>query len=251
MIRHMSDTLVGASRHLQSVFVAILLTPVLPDVAVDLFGDAAKPERDALLRFGAVAVVVGVCVAVYAIQATRARRDLARRARAPLGALDRADLLIAAISLRRGGHLPYERVSRRSRAMEVVEFLVHSVRPQTVLGVVSPDVDKEVVDQLSNEFAADGITFVPVHITDAYEPAVVIREAASVMTAARELKIEGTHILVDVTSGTVAMSLAMMRVANGLGARCASVSSRFRNGVRVPGEVSGHQFDPRLVIEPS
>lgn len=38
MGKHVAEALVGGSRYIESVFVAVLLAPILPDILLDFFG---------------------------------------------------------------------------------------------------------------------------------------------------------------------------------------------------------------------
>jgi hypothetical protein len=106
------------------------------------------------------------------------------------------------------------------------------------------------VDTLKQEFDADGITFIPVRIEDAYDPTKVTWDSERVIEAVRALGTPPDRITVDVTGGTVAMTLAMMRVAATLGTRCVYVSSKAdKDGKRVAYSQRGHSFDPLIVVE--
>lgn len=64
----------GSLAYLQSALVALLLAPVLPDILVDLTG--VEGAATAGVRVGGVALVTVACVAVFAVQNRRHRRDL-------------------------------------------------------------------------------------------------------------------------------------------------------------------------------
>ncbi|GDY31833.1 hypothetical protein [Gandjariella thermophila] len=243
--RWLGDRIFGARRHLEGVFTAVLLVPVAPDVFVDLWGSPENSPRNAWLRAAAVAAAfVAAFVVGFARHLWvrgRARRPL------PLTELPEADVLVVPLSPRRD-RLPYNRTGRGDREPEVPEFLCEGTRPRSVVGIVTPQLDSA-VDALTKEFDADGITFVPVRIIDAYSPAAVIGESERIAEAVRAIGAAPQRILVDVTGGTAAMTIGMLRVAASLGARCVYVSSAAdKEGNRVPYTQRGHAFDPRTIV---
>jgi hypothetical protein len=154
---------------------AVLLIPILPDLFVDWFGNPATPTRNGWLRIAA-AVVSFLAAFVVSLARARWARGRAHRSRMPFTALPTADVLVVPLSVRRDKTPNYTRAGRGEREPEVPEFLTAHLRPATVVGIISPQMEA-LVDIVTAEFAADGITCVPVRIDDAYDPVMVTWEA--------------------------------------------------------------------------
>ncbi|MEU4376718.1 hypothetical protein [Pseudonocardia alni] len=230
-------TLAGTREYLGSVLVGVVLAPVLPDVAVDLFGDGTV--RDPLLRLGAVAAVLAGCVLLFRWRRARTARRAARSG-LTLTNLERRDVLIAPIGLRSG----YTERDNRTGVKTVVEWLVDSSRPDTVIGVCTPQ-SATVLPALRAGLAADGVRLETAELSDVLDPEATVATAQALVVGlvdARGLRERSTYV--DITGGTVPMSLAMLRVGAVLGARCTYVSSEFRGGTVVPGTQRASAFDP-------
>lgn len=213
------DLSVGATRWLGTAGIAVLLAPVLPDLAVDIFGDPTAPARDWWLRLLALAFLIALVLGLTAANLRWTARRTRRRGRDPFADLRPAEVLAVSLSLGKDNTLPYTRIDRRAGpGPQIVEFLAAGTTPTTVVGVISPQVDQTTVDSLTAEFAADGIGFTPVRISEAYEPHAVIGESRGIADTIARLDVPGSQILVDTTAGTIPMTLAMMRVAATLGA---------------------------------
>ena len=241
--RWLADHLSSAAAYLGSVFVAVLSVPVLPDIAVEVFGDADSRWRNPVLRVAAVLVVVVACVAIEVV-----RRRIARRRRLRtgyrLGNLSLADLLVLPLSPGRSSFRPPD---RQTGEQSVAEKLIDETRPAMVLGITSPEVSSAEVAALRAGLDAEGVGFVQVHISDAFDPMVAVPECErAVIAAVGRLEEAPESICVDVTSGTKTMTLAMMRVAALLHAECAYVSARFDGANRLPNTQRAHGFSPQL-----
>lgn len=241
--RWLADHLSSAAGYLGSVFVAVLSVPVLPDIAVEAFGDADSRWRNPVLRLGAVLVVVVACVGVEVV-----RRRIARRRRLRtgyrLGGLGAADLLVLPLA---PGRSSFRAPHRRTGEQSVPEVLVDATRPAVVLGITSPEMPSTEVAALRAELDAEGVGFVHVSISDAFDPVVAVAECErAVVAAVDKLDVAPGSICVDVTSGTKTMTLAMMRVAAVLHAECAYVSARFDGANRLPNTQRAHGFRPQL-----
>lgn len=237
------DRVFGARRHLESVFIAVLLIPVVPDLFVDWLGDPGRPQRNGVLRVLAVITVFTLAVLV-GIARNAWVRHRGERARRPFTPLPAADVLVLPISARSD---PYLRKQRRDRAPEIPEFLCEESTPKTVVGVLTPRT-APMADDLATELAADGIAFQPVLIEDAHRPVAAVEDSDKILDQLRALGVPADRVLIDVTGGSVPLTLAMMRVAGVLGARCVYVSTDVdSDGRRVPYSQRGHAFDPRAI----
>ena len=241
--RWLADHLSSAAGYLGSVFVAALFVPVLPDIAVEGFGDADSRWRNPALRLAAVVVVVGACVAVEVV-----RRRIARRRRLRtgyrLGGLGPVDLLVLPLA---PGRSSFRAPHRRTGEQSVPEVLIDDTRPTMVLGITSPEVPSAEVAALRSGLDAEGVGFVQVPISDAFDPVVAVPECErKVVGAVGQLEDAPGSICVDVTGGTKTMTLAMMRVAAVLHAECAYVSARFDGANRLPNTQRAHGFSPQL-----
>ena len=153
--RWLADHLSSAAAYLGSVFVAVLSVPVLPDIAVEVFGDEDSPWNP-VLRVAAVLVVVVACVAIEVV-----RRRIARRRRLRtgyrLGNLSLADLLVLPLSPGRSSFRPPD---RQTGEQSVAEKLIDETRPAMVLGITSPEVSSAEVAALRAGLDAEGVGFV-------------------------------------------------------------------------------------------
>jgi hypothetical protein len=245
LLSWLGDRVFGARHHLESVFVAVLLVPVVPDLFVDWMGNPAKPERNGLLRVAAVLSVFLVAIIVGAARNSWARRRGAR-SRRPFVTLPAADVLVLPLSARPG---PYLRRKRRQGPPEILEFLCDGISPKTVLCVVTSRT-AALVDDLTVELAADGIDLRVVSVDNAANPVTAIEECDGVLEQLRLLEVARDRVVVDVTGGNVPLTLAMMRVSALVGARCVYVSSEVdSDGRRVPYTQRGHAFEPRALTE--
>ena len=233
----------GATRYLGSVLVGVLLAPVLPDVAVDLFG-GGPGWGDALLRVGALLVVALACVVTFQLQV----RLAARRSRAAvLTGIGTCEVLVLPIGLR----CVYRPPGRRTGPRSIPEWLVDHCRPDTVVVVSSPQIG-DVEEKLGRGLAADGIRFASVQLPDVSDPKTAIPEAERrISDALAALHLTERRTYVDTTGGNVIMSLAMLRVGVVLGAECTYLASEYRGGEPVPGTQVGRAFAPAALFGPT
>ncbi|MFD7656632.1 hypothetical protein ACFV4N_21895 [Actinosynnema sp. NPDC059797] len=230
----------SARRNLESVFVAVLLVPVMPDLFVDWFGQPDNPARDGLLRLAAAAAVFVVAVLVGAARNAWTRHRAAR-SRAPFTPLPTADVLVLPISPR---GTPYTRAAARAGNPEVPEYLCDHVRPTTVVAVLNPKTADR-AHKLETELAADGITLVTVHLDDVHDPTATVAGTDKIIQRLRDLGAPPDRVLVDVTGGNVPLTLAMLRTAAVHGARCVYVATQpGPDGTPRPHTQQGHTFDP-------
>jgi hypothetical protein len=237
------DLLVGSTDYLKSVFVAVILAPIAPDVAVDLWGDPASRWRDPLLRFIALVLVLVLCVVVYRARVRRANQR-SRRSPYRLTGVGQHDVLVLPL----GGGSTYQSPGGRTKSKTVPEWLVDAVRPTLVIAVATPQVEA-MIDEMRTNLGSDGIDFDHVVLSDGGDPELAVPEAEAQVLA----KLKGRNLLtascvVDVTGGTVPMSIAMLRVASLLGATCTYVSSEYKNNGPVPGSQVGRSFAPRALL---
>jgi len=234
----------GSTRYLSSVFVAVMLAPVVPDMAVELFGAPEPLWRDPSLRAAALLLVLVVCIATYRFRVGLARRR-ARRSGYRLAGIQQRDVLVLPI----GHRSTYQARKARIGAMSVVNWLVDAAAPGLVLGVASPQISGELLADLHSQLARDGIEFEHVTLRDVGNPETAVADAERLVIG--ELEARGlltASCYVDTTGGNVVMSIAMLRVAALLGVQCTYVSSRYENNQPVPGTQIGNGFDPRNLL---
>ncbi|SDH47931.1 hypothetical protein [Pseudonocardia oroxyli] len=232
--------LTGASAYLGSVFVGVLFAPVLPDVAVDLFGN--DDWRDPLLRLAAVVLVLIACVALYRFQIVRAARRAARIGLA-LEGLEQREVLVIPVGHRSGYTARAVRTGQRTST----EWLVDSCRPAVLVAVGTPQVTV-MRAALREGLEADGVAVEWVELSDGGDPEVAVAEAQSLVVGLLERRgWRDRPSYVDTTGGTVAMSFAMLRVGALLATTCVYVASEIRNREVVPGSQRARAFDPILL----
>lgn len=227
----------GANQYLGTVVVGVMLAPVLPDVAVELLGEADPRWLNPLLRLCALGFVLVLCVGVYQLQLSWTRWRVGRSGLVLMG-VEQRDVLVLPVGL----PTRYRSRDTRTGVMSVAEWLVDSSRPQLVIAVGSPQVaDRMAV--MGAQLAADGVDFESVVLRDAYDPEIAVPDAerlvVGVMAAGGLLD---RPCYVDTTGGTVPMSIAMLRVGALLGARCTYVSSTYDGREVVPGSQRGRAF---------
>jgi hypothetical protein len=226
----------GATTYLQSVILAVLLAPVLPDIAVDAFGDVAPAW---LLRIlAALGLFVLCCVAYW--WSRRTARKRAANAGVKLRRPDPCDVLVLGLSL---GKEPHFRLNRTGDA-KISEHLLDAVKPSTVILIASPAVNY--LDETQRNIESIGKTVHLVQISDAYDPGTVLREIPDkVREILHHHKLLSKRIYVDITGGTAVMSVAMLRLALIVKAKAAYVWSDWHDGKRVPDSERSITFDPR------
>jgi len=226
----------GAGRYLSSVLVAVLLAPVLPDIAVDVFGGGEPRWRDPLLRGLAVIAVCVACVGVYRYRRWR----LVRSASASVRSLPACDVLVLPMSASSTFRVP----QRQAGDYSVPEYLVNNTTPSVVVAVATRETSQRLAG-LTAALSECDITVHSVTIDDPQDPRATVRDIpARVGELIEEFGLAGQRICVDVTGGTGAMSLGMLRLAALRAAECVYVSSDFDGTGRVPRTQRGHSFDP-------
>lgn len=131
------DLPVGATRWLGTAGIAVLLAPVLPDLAVDIFGDPTDPSRDWWLRLLALALLLALVLGLTAANLRWTAHRTRRRGRDQFADLRPAEILAVSLSLGRDNALPYTHIDRREgRGPQIAEFLVAGTAPTTVVGVM-------------------------------------------------------------------------------------------------------------------
>ncbi len=235
----LAGALSRASQYLGSVFVAVLLAPVLPDVAVELFGGLSPSWRDPALRGAAVLLVIVTCVGVDLFRRWRARR---REINAPMSELRHYPVLVQPLSLHKYEYRPQS--TGRPGDLNVPEANVIAATPGLVVAVASPPLLGQ-LDGLRAGLAADGIGFAHVSISDPNDVREVVPEVTQrVLTLLREHEIKPDDVCFDTTGGNVPISLAMLRAAALHGSDCCYVSSRQdKHGREARSQVS-RSFDP-------
>lgn len=235
----------GANQYLGTVVIGVLFAPVLPDVAVELFGGSDQRWVDPLLRLAALGLVFALCVGVYQLQLSWTQWRVGRSGLVLVG-VEQRDVLVLPVGL------PTTYRSRGSRMGEisVAEWLVDSARPQLVIAVGSPQVAERMTG-MGEQLNADGVAFESIVLRDVYDPEIAVPDAErlviGLMTANGVLD---RSCYVDTTSGTVPMSIAMLRVGSLLGAQCTYISSTYCGREVVPGSQRGRAFDVSGLLTP-
>lgn len=236
----------GTSRYLQSVVIALVLAPVLPDAAVDATG--AEGWASVGVRSASVLVVLAVSAAAFLVQNWRYRKQ-ARLTPAHMGRVDQRDTLVLPVSLR---PVPvYRRERERTGAVfEVGDLLVGAVRPKRVVLVCSDAVDRAPVDEAATAMTTDGLEVEIFDVTNANDVETVLADLEHRIRGYRERgnPWDGATLSIDVTGGTVPISIALLRVAALAGAHCVYVAKEQRGRDIVPGSQHPRQFDPRLLV---
>ena len=237
-------TLSRASQYLGSVFVAVLLAPVLPDAAVELFGAPSPTWRNPVLRGAAVLLVIAACVGVDQIRRWRARR---REARAPMPELGHYAVLVQPLSPQRYGYRSRE--SGRTGDLMVPEVNVDAASPRLVVAVATPQIPAASVDELKANLAVDDVDFDVVSISEPDDVKQVVPEVTQrVLATLREHDVDPGDVCFDTTGGNVPVSLAMLRAAALYGSDCCYVSSRLDRDGRAPRSQLPRSFDPAALF---
>lgn len=231
----LTGTLVGASRYLESVFVAVLLAPVLPEIAVDVLG---RVFPHWLLRCAAVLTVLLLCMLVHYARRCYARR---RQREAPMPKMGHYKVLVQPMS---PSYTYYSR-DKRERDPAVPEVTVDAARPRLVIAVVSREYQTDKQQQMRRGLAADDVEVEIVEISNVNEVDQAVREASQkVLALLRERKVKPEQVCFDTTGGTVPMSFAMLRAAALYGSDCCYVSSKYIQGERQPYTQCARSFNP-------
>jgi hypothetical protein len=236
----LTGTLVGASQYLESVFIAVLLAPVLPEVAVDFFGGALPYWRNSVLRCAAVLVVLLACGVVYQWRRWLVRR---RQAEAPMPEMGHYEVLVQPMSPKYTYRLPERRESDRS----VPEVTVDAARPELLVAIVTPEVEREGKNQnqLREGLRASRVELEIVRISNAKDVKKVVNETINkVLATLQQRQVKPDRVCFDITGGTKPMSLAMLRAAALYGSDCCYVSSEVDRDGRLPHTQCARSFDP-------
>ena len=238
-----TTTLVGASQYLNSVFVAVLLAPVLPEIALDFFGAPSPHWRNPALRGAAVLLVTVACVGVYQIRRWRARR---REREAPMPELRHYPVLVQPLS----PHYTYRpRGKGRTGDRQVPEVNVDAATPRLVVTVVTPQVSDARLGELRAGLAVDEVKLDVVHISEPNNVKQVVPNLThQVLAKLREHQVEAADVCFDTTGGNVPMSLAMLRAAALYGSSCCYVSSEMGRDGRTPHTQVSRSFDPAALF---
>jgi len=236
----MAGTLASANRYLKSVFVAVLLAPVLPDIFVEFFGGSSPQWRNPALRATAIIVVVLICISVYQAQRWNARR---REKDAPMPEMGPYPVLVQPLSPNRYGYRP--RDHGRTGDRTVPEVNVDAAAPRLVIAVASPQITHESRSELRTGLAADDVKLDVVDISEPDDVKKVVPDVTQkVLAKLREHQIDPGDVCFDTTGGNVPISLAMLRAAAVYGSDCCYVSSRLDRDGRAPYSQLARSFDP-------
>lgn len=233
----------GTGPLLGSAFVAVLLAPVLPDLAVDWFSGTLP---DGLLRVIAIVVVLALCVGIFYGRIGLARRR-ARHHGYQLADLQQRDVLVLPL-----GFTNYQRRDARTGRVPLACWLVDTIRPDIVIGVSNPGISGTEIDRTRTELAADHVRFDYVRLSSAIDATTAVPEAQELLQdRLGRPDVTGRSCYVDVTGGTVVLTIAMLQSAAALGLDCVYVASEFDDQRNlIEGSQTGRSFDPRRFGDP-
>lgn len=238
--KHVAGALVGGSRYIDSVLVAVLLAPILPDILLDFFGAPSPRWRNPALRGTALLVVIAACVGVYLTRRWYANR---REIGAPISDMGHYAVLVQPLSPNRYNYRP--RNTGRTGDLTVPEVIVDNARPRLVVAVATPQILPASVDELKISLAKDDVDFEVVSISEPNDVKQVVPDVTQrVLSKLRERNIEPGDVCFDTTGGNVPMSLAMLRAAALYGSDCCYVSSQMDRDGRTPRTQWPQSFDP-------
>ena len=234
----------GLSRHLGSVFTAVLAAPVLPDVAVDLLG--VEGAAAALTRVGAVGVVAAASLAVFWAESRMYRKRI-RAASARSSQVRQRDTLVLAMS----GSTQLRQPGDQGGRPTVGEILLDTVRPRRVVLVSAPGAQSEqwlrTTREVLDHQGIESATFA-MRSPDSVEWLLEDLGREIERDRAHGAAWDGSSTLFDLTGGTVPMSLAMLRTAATIGADCVYISSVHDRAGPRPGTQEPRQIDPKILI---
>jgi hypothetical protein len=133
---------------------------------------------------------------------------------------------------------------------EIAEYLIDEMHPTVVIAVTTRLVPNTTVPDMTRALAALNITMHTVLLDNAADPDTVVSVIPQLIDrVVREQHVGDLRIAVDLTAGTVAMTLGLLRTALLLRASAAYVmSDRDDNGVPIPYTQQGRIFDPATVL---
>lgn len=242
--RSWRDTLRGTSRHMGSVFTAVIAAPTLPDAAIELLG--VQGPAAAATRVGAVGVVALASLLVFRAESKMYRKRIQHVSTRSFPVQPR-DTLVLALSPATQVRQPGDRDGKPT----VGEILLAAVRPRRVVLISAPGPQSE--EWLNTTRAAlerDGIESTTLHMRSPDLAEWLLEDLGREIEHDRTNggSWDGANVLFDLTGGKVPMSLAMLRVAATVGAECVYLSSvHDRSGPR-PGTQELRQIDPTTLI---
>lgn len=230
----------GISRHLGTVGTAVLLAPVLPDIMVEALG--VEGSAAAAARAGAVGALVVVCSVIYAVESWSYRRRMRKVVARSIEA-QRRDTLVLPVSkgtqIRSGG---------QRKELTLGEILLQTVQPRRVVLVTAPGGDaEEWLRVTSAALDEEGIRRTTFTMRSPDKVEWLVKDLAEHIESDRSdgEPWDGSSTVFDLTGGTVAMSLAMLRTAAAVGAECLYITTDYDRRGPVPGTQQARQIDPR------
>jgi len=239
-LRHwLGNTTFSAARYLRNVVFAVLLVPVLPDIAVDAFGDDEPRWWKPLLRILALSAIVVVLVMFNWFQLWMARR---RAVSVVLHRMRAYGVVVLPMSPRRSTFRP---ATDQTGDPSPPEVIIGQARPTLVVGVATKAVSADQIDSVRAGLHVEGIELEIVRLADPDDAEVTVPEATKVvLDLLQRRNVNPSDVCFDTTGGTVPMSLAMLHAAARYGSDCCYVSSGSRDGVRLPNTQKVSSFDP-------
>ncbi|MGH3940488.1 MAG: hypothetical protein ACRDTG_17990, partial [Pseudonocardiaceae bacterium] len=214
--RWFRGTLSGISRHLGTAGAAVLLAPVLPAIAVDAFG--AEGGAAVFARLSAVGALEIVCYGIYLVETWQYRKHL-KTVKARSVEAQQRDTLVLPLS--RGTQVRPR--GSRDGAPTLGEILLHRTQPRRVVLVSAPGGEAaEWLRITRTALDEDGLDTTAFTMRSPDSVEWLVEDLAQYIEDEREngQPWDGGNTVFDLTGGTVAMSLAMLRTAAAVGAEC-------------------------------
>lgn len=227
--------------------VAVLLTPVFPDMFVSWFG--SEPSRqDFWVRGASLVVLLAILLLIYGAWVWReSRRNKPSRLFAE--GIEECSVLV----LPMGFHSTYSQKSDRTYANTIPEWVIDATEPKKVFLVATPEVRARVdLREIHESLRADGIDAVIVAIDGGKEPGRVVGECIEKLVPIVQAALRrDERCYIDTTGGTVPLSMAMLRLAAEIEHECIYVSANFDPTSRtvINGSQKGHRFYPNAITK--
>jgi hypothetical protein len=233
----------SAARYLRNVVFAVLFVPVLPDIAVDIFGSDGSRWLNPSLRIAALLVIIVGLVVFNRYQLWLA----ARRAAATVG-MHRMRRYRVVVLPMGPWQAVYREASHRRGDPSSTEVIVDKAQPALVIAMTTDAVSDDQIDSVRAGLRAYGIQFDTVSLADPTDVEKAVPEgSASVIEALRRHRVDPSDVCFDTTGGNVPMSLAMLHAAARYGADCCYVSSKQEQGERLPKTQKVTTFAPAVL----
>lgn len=234
----------GISRHLGTAGAAVLLAPVLPDIAVETFG--VEGGAAAIARVSALGALVIACYGIYRVESWRYRKHLKTVVTRSIKAQQRDTLVLP---LSKGTQIRSQ--GGRTGAPTLGEILVRQVQPRRVVLVSAPGGEAEEWLRVTRTaLAKDGIDTTTFTMRSRNSVEWLVEDLTQHIDDERAngQSWDGSSIVFDLTGGTLPMSLAMLRTAAAVGAECLYITVEYGPDGPIPGTQKDRQIDPKAFM---